>query len=223
MTLIDLAQATAISGDHGRPALRVGGIGGQHGGRTGRARRTGRLHRGRGRRRGRAHLRGDLRAAGVVVEPAYGGSPEGDALGTGRCMVLISDDAERTMGTYLGAASTLTVAGVSTALRRAGLGRAARGLPLGRGGGQGGHASCRRHCARSRRLGRPVAVGPVLRRAAPAGVPRPPGRRHRHPAGQRRGDHHAVRGGLAHGCSRGGRGDRAARRHDPGRRGHASC
>ena len=30
-------------------------------------------------------------------------------------MVLISDDAERTMGTYLGAASTLTAAGVSGA------------------------------------------------------------------------------------------------------------
>ena len=57
----------------------------------------------------------NLRAAGVVVEPVFGGSPEGDALGTGRCMVLISEDAERTMGTYLGAASTLTVAGVSTA------------------------------------------------------------------------------------------------------------
>jgi sugar/nucleoside kinase (ribokinase family) len=58
----------------------------------------------------------NLREAGVVFEPAYGGSSEREALGTGRCMVLISDDAERTMGTYLGAASTLSVSGLSSAL-----------------------------------------------------------------------------------------------------------
>jgi sugar/nucleoside kinase (ribokinase family) len=57
----------------------------------------------------------NLRAAGVEFEPVYGASPEADALGTGRCMVLISEDAERTMGTYLGAASTLTVSGVPDA------------------------------------------------------------------------------------------------------------
>ena len=58
----------------------------------------------------------NLRAAGVVVRAGRRRRARGaDALGTGRCMVLISDDAERTMGTYLGAASTLTAAGVSTA------------------------------------------------------------------------------------------------------------
>jgi sugar/nucleoside kinase (ribokinase family) len=57
----------------------------------------------------------DLRAAGVAVEPHFGGVHEGVQLGTGRCMVLISEDAERTMGTYLGAASTLTASGVSEA------------------------------------------------------------------------------------------------------------
>jgi sugar/nucleoside kinase (ribokinase family) len=55
-----------------------------------------------------------LRAAGVEYEPSYSETAAGDGLGTGRCMVLISDDADRTMGTYLGAASTLTPAGVST-------------------------------------------------------------------------------------------------------------
>ncbi len=54
-----------------------------------------------------------LRAAGVTYEPSYSETAAGDGLGTGRCMVLISEDAERTMGTYLGAASTLTPAGVS--------------------------------------------------------------------------------------------------------------
>ena len=104
-------------------------------------------------------------------------------------------------------------------LRRAGRRRAARGVPLGCGCGQGGHASCRRHRPRSGRLGRPVALGSVLRRTSPARVPGPPRRRHRHLAGQRRGDHHAVRGGLAHGGPRGGGGNRAARRHDAWSRG----
>lgn len=56
-----------------------------------------------------------LRATGVEYEPSFSESAAADGLGTGRCMVLISDDAERTMGTYLGAASTLTPAGVSKA------------------------------------------------------------------------------------------------------------
>jgi len=58
----------------------------------------------------------NLRSAGVEFEPALGGGTAAESPGTGRCMVLISDDAERTMGTYLGAASNLTVSGVSTAL-----------------------------------------------------------------------------------------------------------
>jgi sugar/nucleoside kinase (ribokinase family) len=57
----------------------------------------------------------NLRAAGVAFDPVYSETSLGDSLGTGRCMVLISDDAERTMGTYLGAASTLSVSGMSTA------------------------------------------------------------------------------------------------------------
>ena len=56
----------------------------------------------------------NLRAAGVAFEPAH---LEGDnGPGTGRCMVLISEDAQRTMGTYLGAASHLSAAGVPTDL-----------------------------------------------------------------------------------------------------------
>jgi sugar/nucleoside kinase (ribokinase family) len=54
----------------------------------------------------------NLRAAGVEFEPHYSETAAGDGLGTGRCMVLISEDADRTMGTYLGAASTMTPAGV---------------------------------------------------------------------------------------------------------------
>jgi sugar/nucleoside kinase (ribokinase family) len=54
----------------------------------------------------------NLRSAGVEYEPTLGEASAGEALGTGRCIVLISEDADRTMGTYLGAASTLTPAGV---------------------------------------------------------------------------------------------------------------
>jgi sugar/nucleoside kinase (ribokinase family) len=58
----------------------------------------------------------NLRAAGVEFEPHYSESAAGDGLGTGRCVVLITEDADRTMGTYLGAASTLSPEGVPTSL-----------------------------------------------------------------------------------------------------------
>jgi len=54
----------------------------------------------------------DLRASGVEFEPHVSESAAGDGLGTGRCVVLITEDADRTMGTYLGAASTLSPKGV---------------------------------------------------------------------------------------------------------------
>jgi sugar/nucleoside kinase (ribokinase family) len=56
----------------------------------------------------------NLRAAGVEFEPHVSESAAADGLGTGRCVVLITDDADRTMGTYLGAASTLSPEGVPT-------------------------------------------------------------------------------------------------------------
>jgi sugar/nucleoside kinase (ribokinase family) len=64
---------------------------------------------------GRAYA-DDLRSAGVEFEPHLSESAAGDGLGTGRCVVLITEDADRTMGTYLGAASTLSPEGVSTSL-----------------------------------------------------------------------------------------------------------
>ncbi len=45
----------------------------------------------------------DIRGAGVVFEPATAGP--GDDVGTGRCLVLVTPDGERTMATYLGAAT----------------------------------------------------------------------------------------------------------------------
>lgn len=59
----------------------------------------------------------DIRRSGVVFEPAVaapGGNGAGDpeALGTGRCLVLVTGDAERTMGTHLGVASAIGPADV---------------------------------------------------------------------------------------------------------------
>lgn len=61
----------------------------------------------------------DIRSAGVVFEPlrpapADDGPPE--SRGTGRCLVLVSGDAERTMATHLGAAVTISPADVDDAL-----------------------------------------------------------------------------------------------------------
>jgi sugar/nucleoside kinase (ribokinase family) len=53
----------------------------------------------------------EIRAAGVTFEP-IGGDPASEPIGTGRCLVLVTGDAERTMATYLGAATTVVPADV---------------------------------------------------------------------------------------------------------------
>lgn len=50
----------------------------------------------------------DLRAAGVLFEPVTGRVEATEDAGTGRCLVLVTGDAERTMATHLGVAGTLT-------------------------------------------------------------------------------------------------------------------
>jgi sugar/nucleoside kinase (ribokinase family) len=57
---------------------------------------------------GAAGFARDIRAAGVLFEP-MSGRPEGtEDVGTGRCLVLVTGDAERTMATHLGVAATIT-------------------------------------------------------------------------------------------------------------------
>jgi sugar/nucleoside kinase (ribokinase family) len=115
MTLIDLAKATAVQemmeaprfvsgGSVANTAVGVAELGG-HSGFIGTVADD---------QVGHTYVQ-DLRDAGVAFEPIFASSPDGGALGTGRCLVLVTDDAERTMGTYLGAASNLSVAGLSTA------------------------------------------------------------------------------------------------------------
>jgi sugar/nucleoside kinase (ribokinase family) len=149
MTLIDLAQANAVQaimraprfvsgGSVANSAVGVAELGG----------RAGFIGAVADDEVGHTYVE-NLRAAGVAFDPVYSETVAGDSLGTGRCMVLISEDAERTMGTYLGAASTLNVSGVPTAVRGTGGHRLARGVPLGCRCGQGGHAARRRHGARA--------------------------------------------------------------------------
>jgi len=55
----------------------------------------------------------DIRAAGVEFRPAiHDSAGSEEALGTGRCLVLVTADADRTMATHLGAATTITPADV---------------------------------------------------------------------------------------------------------------
>ncbi|MDX6647598.1 MAG: hypothetical protein QOK40_3325 [Miltoncostaeaceae bacterium] len=57
----------------------------------------------------------DIRASGVRFEAAP--APDGPA--TGRCMVMVTPDAQRTMGTYLGAATELAPGDIDPALVQA--------------------------------------------------------------------------------------------------------
>lgn len=54
----------------------------------------------------------EIRASGVTFEPIGGDDSTGPGVGTGRCLVLVTGDAERTMATYLGAATTVVPADV---------------------------------------------------------------------------------------------------------------
>jgi len=116
MTLIDLAQATAVQAIMRNPRLVSGGsVANTAAGLAELGGRAGYVGAVADDEVGHAYVE-DLRAAGVVFEPTYSETTGGDALGTGRCVVLITADAERTMGTYLGAASSLTPAGVPTSV-----------------------------------------------------------------------------------------------------------
>ena len=50
----------------------------------------------------------DIRAAGVLFEPVTGGKQAAEDAGTGRCLILVTGDGERTMSTHLGVAGTIT-------------------------------------------------------------------------------------------------------------------
>ena len=114
MTLIDLVTANAVQGFMGAPRYVSGGSV---------ANTTAGIAE-LGERQASSGLWPTTRSAGptrrTCGQPASNSSrttasrAAGDGLGTGRCVVLITEDADRTMGTYLGAASTLSPEGVPT-------------------------------------------------------------------------------------------------------------
>jgi sugar/nucleoside kinase (ribokinase family) len=114
MTLIDLATANAVQESMGAPRYVSGGsVANTTAGIAELGGTAGFVGAVADDQIGRTYSE-NLRAAGVEFEPHYSESAAGDGLGTGRCVVLITEDADRTMGTYLGAASTLSSEGVST-------------------------------------------------------------------------------------------------------------
>ena len=116
MTLINLAQATAVQAHIQNPRHVSGGsVANTAVGLSELGGRAGYIGAIADDAEGQSYM-ADLRAAGVVYEPTFSASSGGESLGTGRCAVLITEDAQRTMATYLGAASTLTPEGVPTEL-----------------------------------------------------------------------------------------------------------
>ena len=65
-------------------------------------------------------------------------APATDGLPTGRCLILVTPDAERTLNTYLGASAELGPSDVDADLVARRAGHVPRGLPLGPARGQGG-------------------------------------------------------------------------------------
>ncbi len=115
MTLIDLPTALAVQEFMGAPRYVSGGsVANTTAGIAELGGRAGFVGAVADDEVGRAYAH-HLREAGVEFEPHVSESAAGDGLGTGRCVVLITEDADRTMGTYLGAASTLSPEGVPTA------------------------------------------------------------------------------------------------------------
>jgi sugar/nucleoside kinase (ribokinase family) len=114
MTLVDLATAIAVQESMGEPRFVSGGsVANTAAGIAELGGRAGFVGAVADDEIGRTYTE-NLRAAGVEFEPHLTESAAADGLGTGRCVVLITEDADRTMGTYLGAASTLSPEGVAT-------------------------------------------------------------------------------------------------------------
>ena len=189
MTLIDAERAEALYAAMG-PAVEISGgsaantmVGVASFG--GRAAFIGRVARRPARR---ACSRTTCAPPGVRVRHAAG---DRRRCRPGRCLIVVTPDAERTMNTYLGASAEL---GPSRrrprrwSRRRAG--HVPRGLPLGRARRQGRVSATRPRTAHDAgQPGRAHALRPVLRRAPPRRVPRARRARRRHPVRQRGRDH----------------------------------
>ena len=81
-------------------------------------------------------------------------APRPTGRATGRCLIIVTPDAQRTMNTYLGASALLRPGRRRRRHGRGGAGRVPRGLPLGPARGQGGVPQGRAHRARGGQRGR---------------------------------------------------------------------
>ena len=121
MTLIDLATANAVQELHGGAPLRLGRIGGQH---DRRHRRAGRHAPGSSApwptTRSAAPTARTCGPPGVEFEPHYSESAAGDGLGTGRCVVLITERRRPHHGDVSGGGLHAVARGRARVLRRAG-------------------------------------------------------------------------------------------------------
>ncbi len=86
----------------------------------------------------------DIRSIGVAFEPTPTQAVPGSAV-TGHCLVLVTDDAERTMATHLGVASDFGPGDLHSHPPVVGGCALPGGLPVGPAGGQGGDAGGHGH------------------------------------------------------------------------------
>ena len=140
-------------------------VGGEHDGGHRVVRRARRVHR-----PGRTTTSSARSSPTTCAPPAcsFDTPPRHDGLPTGRCLIVVTPDAERTMNTYPRRVRRARTRATSTAtLVASRAGHLPRGLPLGPARRQGAFRRAARARARRRPPGRAHAVGPVLRRAAP--------------------------------------------------------
>ena len=109
----------------------------------------------------------DIRSIGVAFDPTPTTAVPGEVV-TGHCLVLVTEDAERTMATHLGVASEFGAVDLHDGHLASTQVVYLEGYLWEQADGQGGHAGGHRGGPRQRRRGGPHRLGPVLRRSTTA-------------------------------------------------------
>ena len=134
-------------------------------------------------------FRHDIRAAGVTFDTP----PAGDGEPTGRSLILVTPDGQRTMNTFLGVSPQLGSGEVDAAADPVGAHPLPGGLPVRPPRCQGRVPAGRRHRRQGRAAGGAHPLRPVLRRPPPARVPGAGAQVRGHPVRQRDRDRLALR------------------------------
>ena len=112
-------------------------------------------------------FRHDIQAAGISFETR----PSTSGPATARCLIFVTPDAQRTMGTFLGASVELGPDDIDESVISSAKVTYLEGYLVGSATGQGGVLEGGQGCARRRRQGGAEPVGFLLCRAAPGRVP----------------------------------------------------